>query len=114
MVFNDRHLVVHLTGIQPTSCSHPRMGSVNRVPMVKIDCYRVGLPPPSTAIQRKKYLALTNITMLKLSSGQVAITYISSPIQYQDLAQLEFIAHYPLMLRAPEAALDPKRCDPPD
>ena len=59
--------------------------------MVNIDCYRVGLPPPSTAIQRKKYY---DITMLRLSSGQVAIAYIGSPIQYQDLAQLEFIAHY--------------------
>ncbi len=46
--------------------------------------------------------------MLRLSSGQVAIRYISSPIQYQDLGQIEFIAHFTQMLRASEAALDSK------
>jgi hypothetical protein len=59
-------------------------------------------------------MALIKITMLRISSDQVAITNISSPIQYQDLAQLKFIAHYPQMLLASEAALDPKHCDPPD
>jgi len=53
-------------------------------------------------------------TMLRLYSGQVAITYISNPIQYQDLVQIEFTAHFTQMLRASEAALDSKHCDPPD
>jgi hypothetical protein len=46
--------------------------------------------------------------LLVLVSYWYYITYISSPIEYQDLAQLEFTAHNALMLRASEAALDPK------
>ena len=70
--------------------------------MVNIDCY-------SHTTQEVLWSF-----MLRLSSGQVAIAYISSPIQYQDLDQLEFIAHYIQMLRASKAALDPEQNDPPD
>ena len=79
VVFYDRHLVARDT-TNPMFPSENELGQSNY-----IDCYRVGLPPLSTAIN---IIALTNITMLRLSVGQVAITYISGSIQYENLAQL--------------------------